>query len=136
MNEPLPANVARLVEERAAARAAHDWGAADALRDRIRHEGWEVVDSAQGSTARPALPPPPPDLPSLLEEPASVHATVLAVVDDHPEDLERLLRGLAAHAPAVDWELLVVANAPAEPVEPLVEAVWRGNGPQIGRAHV
>lgn len=124
MKEPLPAEVAGLIEERAAARANRDWAAADALRDRIRDEGWEVVDSAQGATARPALPPAPPDLPNLLEEPAALPASVLVVVDDHPEDLERLLRGLAAHPPPVDWELLVVANAPAAPVEPLIAVAW------------
>lgn len=128
MNEPLPAEVARLIEERSAARDARDWEAADALRDRIRDAGWEVVDSAQGSSARPALPPAPPDLPSLLRDPASLPASVLVVVDDHPEDLERLLRGLAGHHPSVDWELLLVANAPVAPVEPLIAAAWRGDG--------
>lgn len=128
MNEPVPAEVARLIEERSVARAARDWEAADALRDRIRDAGWEVVDSAEGSTARPALPPAQPDLPSLLDDPASVPASVLVVVDDHPEDLERLLHGLAAHPPSVDWELLVVANAPVAPLEPLVLAAWHGDG--------
>ncbi len=128
MREPLPAEVAGLIEERSAARAARDFEAADALRDRIREEGWEVVDSAEGSTARPALPPASAGLPSLLDDPASLPASVLVVVDDHPEDLERLLRGLAEHPPSVDWELVVVANAPAVPIEPLSAEAWGGDG--------
>jgi GT2 family glycosyltransferase len=118
VTERPPAEVARLLEERAAARAARDWDAADALRDRIRAHGWEPVDSPDGWSARPAAPPPTEELPSLLDEPASLPAAILVTVDDHPEDLERLLGGLSAHPPPVACELLVVANAPAAMVEP------------------
>ena len=117
MTEGPPAEVARLLEERAAARAARDWETADALRDRIRAHGWEPIDSPDGWSARPAAPPPTEGLPSLLNEAANVPATVVVTVDDHPEDLERLLRGLSAHPPPVAWELLIVANAPAAAVE-------------------
>jgi cysteinyl-tRNA synthetase len=114
----LPAEVARLLQERAAARAARDWQAADGLREQIRALGWEPVDSADGSSARPATPPTNEELPSLLDEPASLDASIVVVVDDHPEDLERLLHGLAAYPPHVSWELVVVANAPAATLEP------------------
>lgn len=110
--------MARLLEERAAARAARHWEAADALRERIRAHGWEPVDSPDGWSARPAAPPATEELPSLLGEPSSLPATILVMVDDHPEDLERFLRGLSAHPPPVAWELLVVANAPVAAVEP------------------
>ena len=118
VTERLPAEVARLLEARAAARAARDWEAADALREAIRAQGWEPVDTPAGSTARPVAPPATAELPSLLDEPASLDASVVAVLDDHPEDLARLLRGLAAHPPNVSWELVVVANAPAAPLDP------------------
>lgn len=124
MTEQLPAEVALLLEQRAAARVARDWAAADALRDQIRALGWEAVDTPEGSTARPTAPPAAGDLPSLLDEPASLDASIVVVVDDHPDDLVRMLRGLAAHPPAVAWELLVVANAPAEEVGPLLVGVW------------
>jgi len=114
----LPAEVARLLQQRGEARAARDWASADALRDQIRALGWEAVDTPEGSTARPAAPAPTTDLPSLLDEPASLDASIVAVVDDHPEDLERFLRGLAAHPPHVSWELLLVANAPVAAFEP------------------
>ena len=46
----VPADVIALVERRAAARAARDFAAADALRDELAALGWEVVDTAAGST--------------------------------------------------------------------------------------
>jgi GT2 family glycosyltransferase len=123
---PLPTEVTRLIAERTAARAARDWQAADALRDRIRVLGWEVVDSPDGTTARPALPATRDDLPSLIDEPARLQASVLVVLDDYPDDLARLLIGLAAHPPTVDWELQIVANAPSSPPESLIAAAWPG----------
>jgi GT2 family glycosyltransferase len=120
----LPADVGRLLEERAAARAARDWVSADALRDEIRARGWEPVDAPGGSTARPVAPPATADLPSLLEDPPTLDASLVVVADDHLGDLERLVHGLAAHPPSVTWELLVVANAPvADPVGAL-DSAW------------
>ena len=124
MSERPPAEVARLLEERSAARAARDWESADALRDAIRAHGWEPVDTAEGSTARTVAPPASGELPSLLDEPASVAASIVVVLDDHPADVERLLRGLAAHPPGVEWELLLVANAPVAEAAPLLDSAW------------
>ena len=124
VSERPPAEVARLLEERSAARAARNWESADALRDQIRAHGWEPVDAPDGWSARPAGPPPTEELPSQLDEPASLDASIVVVLDDHPADLARLLRALAAHPPPVEWELLVVANAPAAAVEPLFDAAW------------
>jgi GT2 family glycosyltransferase len=120
-DDAVPAEVRGLLADRAAARAAGEWDRADELRGRIADLGWEVQDGPRGSTARPLLPPgpaptgyaSPDDLASRLDEPASVSASVHVAAEDHPEDLERLLRGLATHhPPSVSWELVVVANAP------------------------
>jgi len=136
-DDPRPSAIRALVEQRSDARAAGDWERADALRDEIAAQGWEVQDGPRGSTVRPLLPPEPvatgyaspDDLASVLDEPAMVEASVQVVADDHPEDLRRLLDGLIAHAPSLSWELVVVANAPsfeleaimpAMPMEPLV----------------
>ncbi len=48
----VPADVTVLVETRDAARAAHDWARADALRAELAGLGWEVVDGPDGSTVR------------------------------------------------------------------------------------
>ena len=112
MSDPWPEEVAALLRERADARSATDWTRADALRDRMRELGWEPIDTPAGSSARP-VPQPTQQLASILDQPASLPASLVAVVDDHPGDLARLLAALHAHPPGVAHELVVVANAPA-----------------------
>jgi cysteinyl-tRNA synthetase len=48
----LPEQVAVLVEQREAARAARDWATADALRQAIRQEGYELQDTPTGTRWR------------------------------------------------------------------------------------
>ncbi len=50
--EAVPAHVAALVAERSVARAARDFGRADALRSQIGELGWELVDGPDGTTVR------------------------------------------------------------------------------------
>jgi cysteinyl-tRNA synthetase len=127
-DDPPPAAIRGLLDERTAARAARDWSRADALRDDIAAAGWEVQDGPGGSTLRPMLPAEPvttgyanpDDLASLLDEPATVAASVQVVAEDHADDLRRLVAGLAAHPPTAGWELVVVANAPTFELEPIV----------------
>ena len=127
-NRSIPPDVRKLLQQRSAARDRRDWAEADALRERLTELGWQVEDGNSGSTARPILPPAvaadPGAQSSLLDEPATVAASVQVAAEDHPADLERFVRGLAAHPPAVGWELVVVANAPSFDVE----AVLRGSG--------
>ncbi len=49
VTRPLPAEVAALIAQREAARAARDWAAADALREAIRKHGYEVQDTPSGT---------------------------------------------------------------------------------------
>jgi cysteinyl-tRNA synthetase len=60
--DELPANVAALIEQREAARAARDWSTADALREAIRLQGYEVEDTPSGTrwrlVERPSAPGP------------------------------------------------------------------------------
>jgi len=126
-DEPPPPEIIALLDERSEARSARDWSRADALRDEMAARGWEVQDGERGSTVRPLLPAEPAatgyaspdDLASLLDEPATVSASVQVVAEDHPDDLHRLLDGLAAHPPSVSWELVLIANAPSFEVEPI-----------------
>ena len=46
--DAIPAEVTTLVEERAAAKKAKDWGRADAIRAQLTEMGWSVTDTAQG----------------------------------------------------------------------------------------
>ncbi len=116
----LPPEVAGLLRQRAERRAARDWEAADALRDRLHAAGWEPIDSPGGSTARPRLPDAPAeDAPTTLSQPATIALSVVLVADDHVADVDRFLEALRRHPPATDWELLLVANAPSEALAPI-----------------
>jgi cysteinyl-tRNA synthetase len=50
--EPLPADVAALIRQREAARAARDWPTADGLREAIQQQGYEVEDTPTGTRWR------------------------------------------------------------------------------------
>ena len=52
----VPADVDALVADRTAARAARDYARADAIRDELAAQGWDVVDGPAGSTLRPRDP--------------------------------------------------------------------------------
>ena len=116
-----PPDARRLLVERNAAREARDWPRADALRNELAAMGWEVQDLSTRSTLRPILRPTERErLPSLLAEPAEVPCSIQVVADDHPDDLERLLRGLARHPPPDEWELVVVVNRPSFDVDAML----------------
>jgi cyanophycinase-like exopeptidase len=51
--EPVPAQIQALVQERQEARLRKDWAAADALRQRIGELGWQVVDTPDGPQLEP-----------------------------------------------------------------------------------
>jgi cysteinyl-tRNA synthetase len=51
-DEALPTEVETLIQQREAARAARDWTAADALREAIRRQGYEVEDMPTGTRWR------------------------------------------------------------------------------------
>jgi hypothetical protein len=115
MSEPQPSEkVHRLVEERSSARSSRNWERADAIRDELAALGWQVQDSSTGTSLRPILGRTDHDAPEeeRLAGAPSVEVSLQVVADDHPDDLRRLLGGLAAHPPSVTWELVVVANAP------------------------
>lgn len=121
MTDALPPDVNALLQERIAARAERDWARADDLRDRIAALGWEVQDAGATSTARPMLATGSrEELPSLLDEPAQLPVGLQVLAEDHPDDLRRFLRGLAAHPPPEAWELVVVANQPSFDLDDLL----------------
>ncbi|MGH1505238.1 MAG: cysteine--tRNA ligase [Acidimicrobiales bacterium] len=50
--DDVPAEITALVAERTEAKAAKDWGRADAIRDELTAAGWVVEDSADGPKVR------------------------------------------------------------------------------------
>jgi cysteinyl-tRNA synthetase len=118
-----PPEVKAAAHARAAARAAHDWPRADALKAEIEAAGWKVIDRGTDFRLDPAAPPTVEDgetvrygssaaVPSVLDEGPSAAFSVQLLAEDWPTDLARTLAGLRTHAPA-GTQVVVVANAPA-----------------------
>src|SRR5260370_702203 len=95
-----------LLAERIARRRAKDFAEADAIRERLRDGGWEVVDSADGSELQ-ALKAPPSSAPA----PAPRAVTLLTVVHGWRPDVERWLLSVFTHVKA-DFEALLPTNSP------------------------
>ena len=94
------AEAERLLDERTRLRAARDFDAADEVREHLRKGGWEVVDSASGSELKESAAPPP-----------ARELTILTLVHGWPDDVRRWLASVQQHAPARDWEVLLVDNS-------------------------
>ena len=118
-----PDAIDALAHERAAARAAHEYARADALRAEIEAAGWRIVDQGTAYRLEPAAPPTieavgivrygsAAAVPSVLDMPATAAITVLLLAGDRPDDLARMLGGLRAHAPA-GTQVVIVANDPS-----------------------
>ena len=99
-----PEEVVRLAEERAAARAARDFSAADGLRDRIHDLGWEVTDRQGGFDLQPVVTEEGPqpvdaaDVPSLLDATPTFDASIHWVCEGWTDDIERALAAFRATA--------------------------------------
>lgn len=119
----IPADVLSLAHDRAAARTAHDWTRADAIRSEIEASGWKIVDRGTDFALELAVPPTIAEgevvrygatdaVPSRLADPETGLATVVLVATDWPADIDRALAGLRAHAPA-GVSVVVVADGPS-----------------------
>ena len=119
----IPDDVLAAAHDRARAREARDWLAADRLRGEIEAAGWKVVDRGTDFALSPAHAPDVEEggrvrygsstsVPSRLDETAVGTATVVAIATDFPADLERALGPLRDHAPD-GTQVVVVANDPS-----------------------
>ena len=100
--EGVPDQVRALAAERSERRAAKDFAAADALRDRIAELGYRVLDGPQGVTFEPIADTapdrrPPAEIESLLDEPPTLDVSVHWVVEGWPEDVVRALAAFRAN---------------------------------------
>ena len=95
----IPEGVRRLAERRADARRSGDFAAADALREAIRAEGFDVTDTPSGWAVRPRrsggsdepnrAPLRPAEVPSLLEGSVTCDASIHWLVEGWPDDVAR-----------------------------------------------
>src|ERR1700682_1530483 len=94
-----------LAKERRTHRRAKNFAEADAIRERLREGGWDVVDSHNGSEVQ-ALKAPASTAPAAA--PRAV--TLLTVVHGWKPDAERWLLSVFTHCKA-DFEALIIDNS-------------------------
>jgi hypothetical protein len=96
-----PPDVEALADERARAREARDFAAADQLRDRIAAAGWLVVDVPAGYELKPKPPYDVVDRVSDLPDNSAIaddrRATVSVIVDGWPDDVRTCIDALLTH---------------------------------------
>jgi Glycosyl transferase family 2 len=100
----VPEEVRSLAEERERARRDRDFARADALRERIREAGFDVIDTPAGpevaartagsGEGRPDVHARSEDVPSVLDRPARGEPTIQWVVQGWPEDVHRGFRSV------------------------------------------
>jgi GT2 family glycosyltransferase len=99
MSEP-PPEIGALAHQRDAARAARDFGTADALRAQIAEAGWTVVDEPGGwrleaiVVPEPSGPPPPlhaKEVRSVWDAPPTADVSVHWVCEGWPDDIRRAI---------------------------------------------
>jgi cysteinyl-tRNA synthetase len=138
-----PEDVVRLAEERAAARASKDFGAADTLRDRIAAAGWTVVDEPGGYRLESPTDEPAPrvrgrpiDVVSVLEEEPDMDASVHWVCEGWPEDIERAIAGFRGNegGRSVQYVVTDVTDRGPSAWGDDVEVVWLEEGTGWGTA--
>ena len=117
---PDGAEVERLVLERQRAREAKDFARADALRERIREAGFEVLDRASGPELRaiePSMSSEPSaygrvqDVPSILDEQAWAAFSVQWLVQGWPQDVVRGIESFDRHRGSRPIQHVVVEAA-------------------------
>jgi cysteinyl-tRNA synthetase len=139
-----PADVVRLAEERAAARASRDFAAADSLRGRIAGAGWAVVDEPGGYRLEPATSEEAApvgrrrasDVDSVLDDEPDMDASVHWVCEGWHQDIERSIAGFRANevGRSVQYVVADVSDRGPDAWGEGVEVVWLEEGTGWGSA--
>jgi cysteinyl-tRNA synthetase len=115
----IPEEIRRLAAEREAKRKAHDFAAADELRDRIRDQGWEPVDTPRGtelqSIERELGRLRPEEIQSVLDQEPAVDFSVQWLVQGWPEDVVRGIDSFRRHCGHHRVQHVVVDAAGTDP---------------------
>jgi cysteinyl-tRNA synthetase len=99
----IPPEIRRLADARDRARRGNDYTTADALRDRIREAGYDVLDTATGPSVRPHVDEERhpagriEDVPSLLDQPPTADVSVEWLFEGWVEDVVRGIRSFHRH---------------------------------------
>lgn len=118
----VPPSVLDAAHARSAARAAGNFDEADRLRVDIEAAGWNVIDSGSNFRLEPAHPADlevdgivrygqSDSVPSRLGEPAGADATLVIVVTEDVEQLDRAITRHVEHVPP-ETQIVLVADGP------------------------
>ncbi len=114
--EPPPA-ITELLQQRDTLRSRGDYDPSDRLRGRIEGEGYRLLDTREGPRLAPRDQPLPAsdvtrsqDVPSLLDQPDTVAATIGLVVGNALDDLRRCVERVLRWCAGESMELFVVDN--------------------------
>jgi hypothetical protein len=139
VSEPLPPEVVELAERRAAARAAKDFAASDALRNELSDAGWVVRDRPDGYDLEPRLPyavaRSGAELPDRSGSADTHPASVALVVDGWPDDARRCVASLLAHTPA-EVSVLLLDNGAGPEVAAAVHELASATPDRVQELHV
>lgn len=130
----VPAEVLKLVRERDDKRAEKDFETADAIRERVRELGFEIVDTHEGGVLEPLVATQhrlsPAFVESVLDAPTSCDVSVQWIVQGWPEDVlrgieafHRTSSGTPAEASTVQHVVVDCADTPAGTWPDAVEVV-------------
>src|SRR5262245_12925477 len=116
----VPDEVRSLGTEREERRAARDFAAADALRDRIHELGFAVLDGPAGPTFEPVEEEPETrlrahDVQSVLDDAPTADVSVQWVVEGWPGDVVRSLAGFRANEGGRDIQYVVADVTETDP---------------------
>ncbi len=118
----VPRHVAEWAQRRASHRAAGDFAAADALREKINGAGFDVRDTSAGPVVTPArrfTPVDPAEVADLRDHPDTVDVSVLLLLDafgldGEPDwlvgDASRCLASVLAACQGRSYEVVVLDN--------------------------
>jgi hypothetical protein len=137
-DSPVPPEIVALADQRAAAREARDWRAADALRHRIETAGFRIVDDGLAFTLAAARPSDvteagitfhgaPESVPSRLDGPESRAISLILLVD--PAGEEPLGEVVPADHGLADVQVLLVTSRAA--VEAGLVRHWVESGAEL-----
>jgi GT2 family glycosyltransferase len=130
-----------LARQRARRRAEQDYGAADALRQRIRGLGFEVIDRPDGFQLVETAPEAPArvrpeDVQSILQLLPTEDWSVHWLAEGWPEDVIRGIESFRRHQGERRVQHVVVEAVPAEATWPQdVEVIELDEAPGFGAAH-
>ena len=133
-----PPDLARLLDQRQAARGRRDFATADAIRDRLRQAGWLVRDTPDGPelVAAPPYQTLDPDAAApRWDEPDRYEVSVVVHVAGWAEDVARATRALAAHHPHLGYEVLLVSDGAGEATGRALEDLARDD-PHVRVLHL